>query len=152
MAKPWSMTLGDIRLTTGPSESAERPSEETPFRMLLLGNFSGRTGDSPPLTGRRPILVDRDNVDDVMAKLDVQVQLPAGPFGPAPLTLRFREIDDFHPDRLFERLEMFEDKAWWVTPASTSPGAYGSLRFSADSRQQRRDTPGNGPAGLTLPG
>jgi type VI secretion system protein ImpC len=52
--------------------------------------------------------VDRDNFSGVLAKLDVQIHLPAGAFGQAPLTLRIRELDDFHPDRLFERLEMFE--------------------------------------------
>src|SRR5207244_7924857 len=107
MGKPRSMKLGDIRLAAGMSEAPERPADETPFRMLLLGNFSGRTGDRPPLANRRPVLVDRDNFENALAKLDVQVRLPAGPFGPAPLTLRFRELDDFHPDRLFERLEMF---------------------------------------------
>jgi type VI secretion system protein ImpC len=102
------MKPGDIRLVAGQADATERPTDETPFRMLLLGNFSGRTEDRPPLANRRPVRVDRDNFGGALAKLDVQVHLPAGPFGPAPLTLRFRELDDFHPDRLFERLEMFE--------------------------------------------
>jgi type VI secretion system protein ImpC len=107
MEKLWSLKLGDIRLTAGTSAAAERPDEETPFRILLLGNFSGRAKPAAPLASRRPVLVDRDNFTDVLAKLDVQVHLPAGEGLPAPLTLRIRELDDFHPDRLYERLELF---------------------------------------------
>ena len=106
MAKPWSMKLGDIRLTAGTSEAPERPAEETPFRILLLGNFSGRSAGRS--ANRRPLLIDRDNFEEVLTKLDVQVHLPAGQGSPAPLTLHFHDLDDFHPDRLYERLEMFE--------------------------------------------
>ena len=107
MTKPSSLKLGDIHLSVGASAAPERPAEDTPFRILLLGNFSGRARAATPLANRRPVLVDRDNFANVLAKLDVQVHLPAGEGMPAPLTLRFRELDDFHPDRLYERLELF---------------------------------------------
>src|SRR5262245_5989602 len=143
MSKPWSMQIGDINLTAGSPASSARPSEETPFRMLLLANFSGR-GEAAALAGRRPVLIDRDNFDAVMAKLDVQVRLPAAQPGAAPLVLRFKELDDFHPDRLFERLEMFgalrdlrrrlgnpktfaaaadEVRSWAAPPAAEAPAA-----------------------------
>jgi type VI secretion system protein ImpC len=74
-----------------------------PFRIAILSNFGGRKGGTAsPLASRRPVVVDRDNFDEVMAQFAVQVQLPAGE------PIRFRELDDFHPDRLFERLKLFE--------------------------------------------
>lgn len=72
---------------------------DTPFRILLMGDFSGRGSRGiadPGLKGRRPILVDRDNFDQVMEKLEVE--LPS---------IRFAELDDFHPDRLYEQLPVF---------------------------------------------
>lgn len=70
------------------------PAEETPFRVLVLGDFGAETP--------RPVLVDRDNIDAVIEKLGVSVELPlAG-------EIRFRRIDDFHPDHLYARLPMFQ--------------------------------------------
>jgi type VI secretion system protein ImpC len=49
--------------------------------------------------------VDRDSLDEVMAKLGVEIRLPLGKAGP-PLALRFRELEDFHPDRILERVDL----------------------------------------------
>jgi type VI secretion system protein ImpC len=106
MSNARSLNLGDIHLTAGSPEAAGRPTEEVPFRILLLGSFSGRQTGAP-LAGRRPVLIDRDNLDEVLARLDVQARLPLGRDGPTPLTVRFKELDDFHPDRLFASLETF---------------------------------------------
>jgi type VI secretion system protein ImpC len=102
-----SLKIGDIHLTAGSPAAPGRPAEEVPFRILLLGNFSGRAAGTP-LAGRRPVLIDRDNFDEVLAKLDVQARLPLGRDGSTPLTVRVKELDDLHPDRLFESLEVFE--------------------------------------------
>ena len=72
---------------------------DTPFRILLMGDFSGRASRGladPELKGRRPILVDRDNFDQVMARLEVEMP-----------SIRFADLDDFHPDRLYEQLPVF---------------------------------------------
>jgi type VI secretion system protein ImpC len=73
-----------------------RPDSDTPFRILVLGNFGAAAAASP-----RPVLVDRDNVDQVMKRLDVRLELPGAGL------LRFRELEDFHPDRLFQSLDLF---------------------------------------------
>lgn len=89
-----------VGLDTGeePEASPLRDSD-TPFRMLLMGDFSGRAGRNIcdlSLEGRRPLLVDRDNFDQVMDGL--RVELPC---------LRFTGLDDFHPDELYRRLPVF---------------------------------------------
>src|SRR2546425_1795568 len=90
-----------------------RPSEETPFRVLLIGDWSGRanrglSASSEELKAWRPLLVDRDNLDQIMARLGVKLHLPLTSDGSQSLTIAFNQLDDFHPDRLFNRLEIFD--------------------------------------------
>ena len=65
------------------------PAEE-PARYLVLGDFGGRRTDL--------VSVDRDNLSDALSILRVNA-------GGMPI----RELEDFHPDRLFQRLEMAPD-------------------------------------------
>jgi type VI secretion system protein ImpC len=83
-----------------------REINELPFRILVLGDWSG-TGEKPPLSSRRPIEIDRDNFDEVMRRLGTAAELPLAENG--ALGLRFEELDDFHPDRIFERVQIFSD-------------------------------------------
>jgi type VI secretion system protein ImpC len=90
-------------------EAKPRPTEtrsETPFRILLLGDFSGRANRGEPSPARlRPYLIDRDNFDEVLSR--VRPVLELGEHGRS-IVLRFRELEDFHPDRIFERHPVFE--------------------------------------------
>ncbi len=76
------------------------PSSDSPFRILVLVDLSGAR-ERPPLARRVPVMLDRDNFDDVMARL-----APAVRAGNSIIS--FRELDDFHADRLWERLPIFE--------------------------------------------
>jgi type VI secretion system protein ImpC len=78
--------------------------EEPPFRMLVLGDWSGNSSKKD-IAERRPIEVDRDSFDELIGRLSSKLDLTQ-PNGET-LTLEFRELDDFHPDRIFERLPMF---------------------------------------------
>jgi len=78
--------------------------EELPFRMLVLGDWSG-DGTKKNIAERRAIEVDRDNFDELIGRLSTKLDL-AQPNGET-LTLEFRELDDFHPDQIFQRLPMF---------------------------------------------
>jgi len=79
------------------------PEAETPFRILILGDFSGRgvRGERTPIAGRRPIAVDSDNFDQVLSSLSPSVQLPQA-------TLRFRALGDFHPDHIYQHTDLFQ--------------------------------------------
>jgi type VI secretion system protein ImpC len=80
--------------------------EEPSFRILVLGDWSG-SGEKKDLDDRRPIEIDRDEFDDVFAKLGVAIELdfPDGTIIP----LEFNELDDFHPDAIFQRVPMFSE-------------------------------------------
>ena len=97
------------------------PRSDTPFRILLLGDFSGRRNrGEPPPERLRPYLIDRDTVDEVLFRMR-----PALDFGDPGrgLVLRFHEIEDFHPDRIY-RQEAFEKlRAVRRMPATEAPPA-----------------------------
>lgn len=76
-------------------------SSADPFRIVLLGDFGGRASRNEPRLRRDPILIDPDNFEAVMERLGTGLELSAGGVS---LTLRFRELDDFHPDHLYQTL------------------------------------------------
>lgn len=107
MARPVSQVHSDITLTVGePTEY--RPEPDTPLRILLLGDFRGRGGRAgeTALADRRAVPVDRDNFDEVLGWHGVTLELPLGG-QETSLTIPLRELDDFHPDRLYRSLEVF---------------------------------------------
>ena len=63
---------------------------DKPARYLVLADFGGRATE--------PVAVDRDNLDDVLSRLDVNLG-----------GVRLRELEDFHPDRLYQRLDIFRE-------------------------------------------
>jgi type VI secretion system ImpC/EvpB family protein len=76
--------------------------ESDPMRLLVLGDFSGKTlAERPALESRPTQRVDIDNIDDVMRRIAPRVKVPSG-------EIQFQQIDDFHPDALYQRLELFK--------------------------------------------
>jgi type VI secretion system protein ImpC len=77
--------------------------------VAILGDFSGRANrklsDARTVGNRRPVQVDRDNFDAVLSKFGPEIQLPIGDSG--SMQLQFAELEDFHPDRVYERLKAF---------------------------------------------
>ncbi len=112
MTKPISFGSLEFNLSSTMTRSDGEVDSDTPFRILVMGDFSGRAkkgGQIPAvaLPQRRLHRLDRDNLDEVMAKMGVELRLPLmGPAAP-PVTVSFSELDDFHPDRLYERLDAF---------------------------------------------
>ncbi len=80
------------------------------FRLALLGDFSGRANAGKLDTGaalaaRKPVKVDVDNLDDVLArmKLDLKIALD----GEGVVSVPVASMDDFHPDQIVENVELF---------------------------------------------
>src|SRR4029453_17018583 len=95
---------------------AGRPrGESEPMRLLVLGDFTGKQVAERPSLGSRPMQrVDADNFDDVMGRLAPRIETAAG-------EIVFQQLDDFHPDRLFARLDLFESLRH--ARANPSPGS-----------------------------
>ncbi|HEX5178510.1 MAG TPA: type VI secretion system contractile sheath large subunit [Gemmatimonadaceae bacterium] len=100
----------ELDVTAGRARAGMVPDDDTPFRILVLGDFSGdrsRAGAShAPLAARRPIAVDRDTVDDVIAQIAPEILLERGADG--DVIVRIASIDDFHPDQLYDALPLFK--------------------------------------------
>jgi type VI secretion system protein ImpC len=79
-----------IELGVEPRRKSIVLAEDEPAHYLILGDFGGRATE--------PLAVDRDNFDGVMHKL--QVNLAGAAFG---------ELDDFHPDSLYRKLNLFRE-------------------------------------------
>lgn len=113
MAKPISFGELDFKIVASMEETRGVPEPETPFRILILGDFSGPdkpglSGSNQPPAGWRPMEVDRDNFDEVMAKIKPEFRLQLTESESDTVTIRFAELDDYHPDALYERLEVFQ--------------------------------------------
>ena len=97
--------------------SSARPDAEAlkrkRFRIALFGDFSGRaargvieTGDG--LASRAPIILDPDTVEDVIKRFGTTLVLPIGKDG-AGVEVKLSELDDLHPDELYENVELFSE-------------------------------------------
>ncbi|MGD0014435.1 MAG: type VI secretion system contractile sheath large subunit, partial [Bryobacteraceae bacterium] len=109
---PKYSSLADVELDieARPRPWLERSEPETPFRILVLGDFSGRANRGvceATLAGRKPVRIDPDNFEQVLDKLRPELRLPVTGAEAAAIALRFRELEDFHPDRIFEAAELF---------------------------------------------
>jgi type VI secretion system protein ImpC len=112
MAKPISFGELDFKIVASMDETMGVPEPEDPFHILVLGDFSGRENRHVFETGStllecRVVEVDRDNLNDVMARMKPEIRLPFTDTESDALAIHFSEMEDFHPDRLYEQLEIF---------------------------------------------
>ena len=92
------------------TEGAE-VEKELPFIVGVLGDFSGNpTAPLKPLKERKFIQIDRDNFNDVMARMTPGVNLKVentlkGDGSEMAVQLKFRSIEDFEPGRVVQQIE-----------------------------------------------
>jgi type VI secretion system protein ImpC len=86
----------DIAAESRAESAATR--EDEPFRIALIGDFGGSA--RKPVAERRPVSVDPDNFESVLARMEVE-------FEAAGSRVRITELDDFHPDNLYAKLPVF---------------------------------------------
>lgn len=90
-----------------------KPLPETPFRILLMGDFSGRasrgSGRSAAAARLRPLAIDRDNLDAVLSSMKVEIALPLAGQNHPPVIIGFAAMEDFHPDSIYQRLDIFRE-------------------------------------------
>jgi type VI secretion system protein ImpB len=80
--------------------------KELPFVVGVLGDFSGNpTTPLKPLKDRKFVQIDRDNFNEVMAKIAPELNMKventlAGDGSEMAVTLKFNSMDDFEPGRV----------------------------------------------------
>ena len=109
------LSLGnvDFELGTLTSFAPRKAKDNTPFCVAVLSDFSGRGNrglceTGPSIAARRRIPVDVDNMEEMPMKLGCELHIPLGSKDGPRVTLRFNELGDFHPDQIFDRLEVFQ--------------------------------------------
>lgn len=102
------------RMNFGMMLGAAPPRKDSSkFRLAVLGDFSARANAGQLATGdqlaqRKPLRIDFDNFDDVLQRLGIQLSLPLGSGGGA-VQVAIRSLDDFHPDELYDNVELFSE-------------------------------------------
>ncbi len=98
-----------VNITYKPATGNASEEVELPLKMLFLGDYTGRP-DPRPLEERKPINVDKDNFEQVLAEQNLQVsmQVPdvlSGEKGAElAVNLRFKRLSDFGPDAVAEQV------------------------------------------------
>ena len=93
---------GRLEFDVNLGRPAQRRDPGEPMRLVMLGDFSGKpSSERSPLANRPTHRVDLDSIDTVIKRLGPSLDLPGG-------EIAFDRIDDFHPDRLYARLERFQ--------------------------------------------
>ena len=101
------------RLHAGPALGGAQPLEpDEPFRIAILGDFSGRSNraqrrTADELANCKPIWVDRDNFDAVMSRFGARLEGLLVTEDDGPIHLEFGELDDFGPDHLYGNVKLF---------------------------------------------
>jgi len=97
--------------------SADRPEPQKltrkRFRIAIFGDFTGRAAKGQIDTGaalaeRKPVILDPDTIDDVIESFATELVLPIGKDG-AGISVKLGEIDDLHPDELYDNVELFSE-------------------------------------------
>ena len=82
-----------------------RRDDQALFPIAILADFSGRR--HRPLSSlslSRPLRIDCENFELVFAQFNVTLTLPPAKPGDDELVLRFRRLEDFHPDELLRQV------------------------------------------------
>ena len=111
---PIKLEFGGIELT-GDIESQPRQARRTEpgaVRIGVIADLRGRglPGKAEPgqaLAALRIFRVDRDNLDEVLGRLHIDLPLTLAGGEAKAIVLSFRELEDFHPDRILARAEVF---------------------------------------------
>lgn len=83
---------------------------ELPFVVGVMGDFAGDPGEPlRPLADRKFVQIDRDNFNDVMARIQPGLNLKvdntlAGDGSQMAVNLKFRSIEDFEPAKVAEQV------------------------------------------------
>ena len=83
---------------------------ELPLRILMLGDFTGKADEDTPVEERKPINIDKDNFNDVLAEYNVGVDLSvpdtlSGEEGAEmAVSLKFKSIKDFNPEGVVDQV------------------------------------------------
>lgn len=110
MAKEGSVAPQErVNITYKPATGDAQEEVELPLKLLFMGDYTGKA-DPRPLEDRKPINVDKDNFQQVLAEqnLALSMSVPDTLSGEKDaslnVNLRFRKLGDFGPEAVAEQV------------------------------------------------
>lgn len=101
----------DVRPAKAVHPSAAHDAALDTYRIAMLGDFSGRESrrttpeHGRAIAARRPVRVDRDSLEEVIARFRPRVTW--SDVSERAIDIELTSLEDFHPDRLYDRLPIF---------------------------------------------
>jgi len=100
------MNTGGVPFSSGSDQGSPQLVRNRPCHIVVLADLSGRhhsgLDDHTTLSQRKVHEVTRDNFDDVFVRMGVTLDLVI-----ADAPIKFQELDDLHPDYIYERVDLF---------------------------------------------
>ena len=121
-----------VNITYKPATGDAQEEVELPLRMLMMGDYTGRADDTP-LEERKPINIDKDNFNDVLAeqKLSIDMNVADKLSGEAdaemPVSLKFNNINDFKPEAIAEQVPALRQLLQLRSALTALKGPLGNL-------------------------
>jgi len=110
MAKEGSVAPQErVNITYKSSTGDAQEEVELPLKMLFVGDYTGRS-DETPLEERKPINVDKDNFQQVLAEQNLGLTASVGDKLSGTegeslnVQLKFKKLSDFNPDSIVEQV------------------------------------------------
>ena len=139
-----------VNITYKPSTGDRQSEVELPLKMLFIGDYTGRL-DERPLEERKPVNVDKDNFQQVLAEHDLGLQMTVSNSlaegsepSDLPVQLRFRKLADFEPDAVAQQvpelrqlLELREALSALKSPLGNVPAFRKKLQALLSDAEQR---------------
>src|SRR5882757_202813 len=104
MAKEGSVAPQErVNITYQPSTGDAQTEVELPLKSLFVGDYTGRV-DERPLEDRKPVSIDKDNFQSVLAEHNLQLSLNVpntlveGEPKELAVNLQFKRLSDFGPE------------------------------------------------------
>jgi len=133
----------DFEVALGRKRERSRPDEEAAMRILLMGDFSGRSSRGVEahhdLATRKPLPIDIDNFERVLGRIAPRLELTTQ--AADRITLDFATLEDFHPDRLYRRVSVF-DRLRELRDRMRNPATFAAaaVEFGARGGESDADT------------
>lgn len=99
-----------VNITYKPATGDRQAEVELPLKMLFVGDYTGRA-DPRPLEERKPINIDKDNFQQVLAEHNISIDIAVKNVltdepdaSDLPVKLQIRKLSDFGPDAVAEQI------------------------------------------------
>lgn len=98
-----------VNIVFKPATEGAQEEKELPLKMVFMGDFTMRPDDTP-LEDRKKIRIDKNNFDDVMRSLNLELSMTvpnrlSGKEGEdLPVTVRISGLKDLSPDSIAQQV------------------------------------------------